>query len=72
MRRFHFGIRNAFTALSDRKGRHCANVLEAIVLARSALEVFAADCVECAMPWIEIADERGNLVATVRLDESRN
>ncbi|HVW72480.1 MAG TPA: hypothetical protein VHC39_02485 [Rhizomicrobium sp.] len=72
MNRFHFRIRNAFAALSDRKGRHCDNVLEAIVLARSALDVFAADCVECAMPWIEIADERGNLVATVRLDERKH
>ena len=72
MRRFHFDIRNPIAFLADKKGRQCGNVLEAVVLAKSALQAFAANGVTSTVPWIEIADERGNLVATVRLDECMN
>jgi hypothetical protein len=72
MHRFHFDIRDDFSVLADKNGRQCANVLEAVVLAKSALETLAIDGVIRTGPWIEIADEAGNLVATVRLNELRN
>lgn len=71
MRLYHFDIRNDLVALADKRGRHCADVLEAMALAKAALETVAADGMECAVPWIEIADEAGNLVAVVHLDERR-
>lgn len=67
---FHFDIRNSSSLLTDKKGRYCANVLEAMVLAKTALETLDRD--DATPPWIEIADEQRKLVATVRLDEIRN
>lgn len=69
---FHFDIRNAIAVLADENGRQCANVLEAVVLAKSALQAFAREGERKTSPWIEIADEKGRLVATVRLDELKN
>lgn len=69
---FHFDIRNAIAVLTDEKGRQCADVLEAVVLAKSALQAFALEAERRTSPWIEIADEEGRVVATVRLDELKN
>ena len=72
MGRYRFDIRNAVAFLADKKGRVCSGVLEAMALAKSALQTLPADGMSCGMPWIEIADEKGRVVATVRLDELRN
>jgi hypothetical protein len=69
---FHFDIRNSSALLADKKGRYCANVLEAMTLAKAALETLDAESVTAGAPWIEIADEQRKPVATVRLDEVRN
>ena len=67
---FHLDIRNAISFLADDQGRDCAGVLEAVALAKTALA--AMDGVTNASPWIEIADERGNILAVVRHDERPN
>ena len=72
MNRFHFDIRDNRDILFDDKGRHCANVLEAMMVAKSALEALVAEGEVERSLWIEIADEKGDLVATVRLDEVMN
>ena len=72
MHRYHFDVRNEFAALADKKGRHCDSVLEAMVLAKSALVVLADEGLLDPLPWIEIADEDGRIVATVRVDEIPN
>ena len=72
MHRYHFDVRNEFAALADKRGRHCDSVLEAMVLAKSALVLLAEDASLEPLPWIEIADETGRIVATVRVDEIQN
>ena len=72
MHRYHFDVRNEYAALADKKGRHCDSVLEAMVLAKSALTMLAEDESLDPLPWIEIADEQGCIVATVRVDEIQN
>lgn len=72
MHRYHFDVRSTFAVLADKKGRHCDGVLEAMVLAKSALVMLAEDGSLDQVPWIEIADEQGRIVATVRVDELKN
>ncbi len=71
MTMFHLNVSNASTTLADEKGQQCSDVLEAIVLAKNALDALAAAGAS-KMPWIEVADEGGNILATVRWDERPN
>ena len=72
MSRFHLDIRNAITILTDKSGRECDSMLEAMALAKAALEALAAAGAPEDCPWIEVSDARGSILATVRLDERPN